>query len=328
MSLSSSGERSRDGFQWVPGNPSRQGLTARDARRVPGLERTWEVDVTTELISPRAIHGPHRLRVTLPRGYGIDPDRRHTVLYLLHGGDGGSSAQWTTGGGQAEQLTESSDLIVVMPDGGKVGWYVDWVDDCRVPQAWEQYHLGQLVPWVDANLATIADRSARAIAGISMGGFGAVRYAQRRPDLFCYVASFSGALSLGHHLVRNTIRQQSAINRFGASGPFGIGRRARWAHEDPRRRLDALRYVRVALYSGTGTSLLDPIERTVAATTRGMHRALTVAGIDHRYWTPQPPGPARRVRSEHSFPCWNAALGDLLPDLSSHLAFDYTKRVR
>ncbi len=122
---------------------------------------------------------------------------RYPVLYLFHGGAGGNSAQWTTGGGAVEPITNNRPLITVMPDGGKVGWYTNWVNQQGGAQNWADFHIGQLIPWIDANLRTIAAKSGRAIAGLSMGGFGAVRYAQDRPDMFAYAASFSGAVDLG-----------------------------------------------------------------------------------------------------------------------------------
>ena len=79
-----------------------------------------------------------------------------------------------------------------MPDGGKVGWYTNWVDQSGGAQAWRDFHVDQLIPWIDANLRTIASKCGRAIAGLSMGGFGAIRYAQDRPDLFAYVAQLLG----------------------------------------------------------------------------------------------------------------------------------------
>jgi pimeloyl-ACP methyl ester carboxylesterase len=89
-------------------------------------------------------------------------------------------------------------MIVVMPDGGAMGWYTDWyAGDRPVQPRWETYHVGELVPWIDATYRTIAARRGRAIAGLSMGGFGALSYAARHPGTFAAAASFSGALEVG-----------------------------------------------------------------------------------------------------------------------------------
>lgn len=319
MLLGSQGDVTHDGERWSPPQPSTGGLRVTATRPVPGLSRTVELDVETELVAPIAVHGPHRIRVTLPADYDPRSATRYPVLYLLHGGDGGSSAQWSTGGGAVEPITDGRDLIVVMPDGGKVGWYVDWTDTSRGPQAWETFHTEQVVGWVDSNLSTVAHREGRAIVGLSMGGFGAVHYAQSRPDLFSYVASLSGALSLRHPLVQATTFQQTLVNRLGTHGPFGRpGSGDTWRRYDPSSHLHLLADTEVALYAGIGRSLRDPIERTVAATTRNLHDALTRAGVEHRYWTPTRTSQRRRG-SEHSYPFWNRALADLMPDLIDHL---------
>src|SRR5688572_3597573 len=78
--------------------------------------RTFEVDVSTPLVHPGAVNGPHRVRVTLPGDYLQRPTTRWPVLYLLHGGAGGSSAQWTTGGGAVEAITAGRPVITVMAD--------------------------------------------------------------------------------------------------------------------------------------------------------------------------------------------------------------------
>ena len=129
----------------------------------------------------------------LPPEYGRRA-RRYPVLYLLHGA-GDTDRSWTTRT-DVEALTDSlpdaRQLIVVMPDAGRnqtAGWYSDWVSG---NPAWERYHIDELIPWVDRTFRTIAARDGRAVAGLSMGGFGAMSYAARHPDLFAAAMSFSG----------------------------------------------------------------------------------------------------------------------------------------
>ena len=63
----------------------------------------------------------------------------------------------------------------------------------RAGPRWETFHIDQLIPWIDHNLRTVADRRGRAIAGLSQGGFCSMSYAARHPDLFGVALSFSGA---------------------------------------------------------------------------------------------------------------------------------------
>src|SRR3954447_7987991 len=206
--LGGSGTALADAPNLVSGN----GITVSGTRWI--TSRTLEADITTAKVAAIAVNGPHRVRITFPADYFQRPTTRFPVLYLLHGGAGGNSAQWTTGGGDEERITSASELITVMPDGGKVGWFTNWVDQSGGAQAWADLYLAQVIPWVDANLRTIASKSGRAIAGLSMGGFGAVRFAQDRPDLFAYVASFSGAVDLGDQGTRSVVSEQAGQNGF------------------------------------------------------------------------------------------------------------------
>src|SRR5581483_11069897 len=163
----------------APALTSGNGITVSGWRWI--TSRTFEVDISTAKVSANAVNGPHRVRVTLPATYFNNTTTRFPVLYLLHGGAGGNSAQWTTGGGDEENITRNASLITVMPDGGKVGWFTNWVDQSQGAQAWRDFYIDQVIPWIDGNLRTIASKSGRAIAGLSMGGFGAIRFAQDRP---------------------------------------------------------------------------------------------------------------------------------------------------
>lgn len=132
--------------------------------------------------------------VYLPPGYDAST-LRYPVVYLLHGG-GGDQADWVTFGDvrdildAAYEQDESRAVIAVMPDG-RSGQYYDYEDGRFLI---EQYILRHLVPEIDARFRTIADRSGRAIAGLSNGGYGALHLAAKAPDLFSVAGSMSGNL--------------------------------------------------------------------------------------------------------------------------------------
>ena len=280
--------------------------------------RTLEVDISTAKVSANAVNGPHRVRITFPNDYFTSGATRYPVLYLLHGGAGGNSAQWTTGGGAVEPLTDGKPLITVMPDGGKVGWYTDWVDQSQGAQNWRDFHIDQLIPWIDANLRTIATKQGRAIAGLSMGGFGAVRYAEDRPDLFAFVGSFSGALDLGDSGTRTVVTEQAVQYGFSGNGPFGNPfwpNDKTWNALNPLARAGNLRGVSVALYAGGGSNDQDVLEGTMRAAADRMKAALDTAGVPAFYWMYGRPGPSAPFGCDggHNFGCWNFALLDAIP---------------
>ncbi|WP_205698256.1 alpha/beta hydrolase-fold protein [Conexibacter sp. SYSU D00693] len=306
----------------APNVVSGNGITVSGWRWI--TTRTLEVDIATAKVAPVAVNGPHRVRITLPTGYAANPTVRYPVLYLLHGGAGGNAAQWTSGGGAVEAITANRPVITVMPDGGKVGWYTNWVNQSQGAQAWADFHLTQLIPWVDANLRTVASKAGRAIAGLSMGGFGAVRYAQDRPDLFTYVASFSGAVDLGDSGTRTVVTEQAAQNGFNAYGPFGNPFwpfDGTWNALNPLGRAARLQGVGVALYAGSGIHDADVLEGTMAAAASRMHGALDAAGVPHVFWNYGRPGPSVPYGCDggHNFSCWNFALNDAMPRMMAAL---------
>jgi S-formylglutathione hydrolase FrmB len=300
----------------APNLASGNGITVSGWRWI--TSRTLEVDISTAKVSASSVNGPHRVRITLPSDYFQSGATRYPVLYLLHGGAGGNSAQWTTGGGAVEGITQGKPIITVMPDGGKVGWYTNWVDQSAGAQAWRDFHVDQLIPWVDANLRTIATKAGRAIAGLSMGGFGAVRYAQDRPDLFAYVASFSGAVDLGDSGTRSVVTEQAVQSGYSGNAPFGNPFwpfDGTWNALNPLNRAARLQGVQVALYAGGGSNDQDVLEGTMRASADRFHAALDAAGVPNFYWMYGRPGPTAPFGCDggHNFGCWNFALNDALP---------------
>ncbi|HEX8423273.1 MAG TPA: alpha/beta hydrolase family protein, partial [Pyrinomonadaceae bacterium] len=84
------------------------------------------------------------------------------------------------------------NLLVVTPEGGD-GWYTD---SATVPtDKYETYLLEELIPDVERRFRALPSRDARAIAGLSMGGYGALKFGVKHPQLFALAASLSGAFA-------------------------------------------------------------------------------------------------------------------------------------
>ncbi|HVN86774.1 MAG TPA: alpha/beta hydrolase family protein [Candidatus Binatia bacterium] len=148
--------------------------------------------VDVEVPLPAGVSVPsNTVRILLPVDY--DPvGTRYPVLYLLHGA-GDTYATWTE---RTDVQAFSADfpVIIVMPDCGhdaEAGFYSDWIDGSR---QWDTFHTRVLMKYIDRNFATLHSRRHRAVAGLSMGGFGAMSYAARHHHLFHAAASFSGAV--------------------------------------------------------------------------------------------------------------------------------------
>jgi S-formylglutathione hydrolase FrmB len=127
--------------------------------------------------------------VLLPVGYAAGR-QRYSVLYLLHGWRG-DETDWI----KLTHLTElaaSYQLIIVTPRAEN-SWYVN--SATNPTDRYADYILDDVIEEVDSHYRAIADTQHRAIAGLSMGGYGAVLFALRRPALFGFAASISGAFS-------------------------------------------------------------------------------------------------------------------------------------
>lgn len=128
-------------------------------------------------------------RVALPPSYNANAGERYTVVYLLHGLTGHYD-NWGDKTKIADYLVPFN-VIVVMPEGAN-GWYTD---SATVPDdKYESYVVRELIPEIDKKFRTLANRENRIIAGLSMGGYGSLKYGLKYPETFAIVGSFSGAL--------------------------------------------------------------------------------------------------------------------------------------
>ncbi|MFI1223906.1 MULTISPECIES: alpha/beta hydrolase [unclassified Streptomyces] len=322
----------------IPDFTDSHGLTrVADATEVrSGTDFT--LTVTTAQVS-----GPHKIRVFLPEGYAADPGRRWPVTYFLHGGGG------TVDDAAAAPALRSNAMITVVPDGGLKGWYADWVMQNTAEGAanWETFHLEQVVPFIDANLRTLPDKDHRAVVGLSMGGYGALRYAEARPDLFGHVASLSGGIDFGMPAIRAAV-VATELNLTGAwcavstSTPSGTGTCTGYGpyvdsdavFGSPYPVLDADRVwnavnpaasanlarlggAEVALYTGD-QGLIDSFTAIAARTVKARldQLGLLARHVDYGDGSSL----ASTCDGGHNYGCWAPALADYIPRLETAFA--------
>jgi putative tributyrin esterase len=229
------------------------------------------------------------MKVFLPKGYQSSKDS-YPVLFLLHG-LGGSSRNWSE---RTDLLlkSESLRLIIVMPEGGD-GWYSDSVSDPK--EAYESYLIKDLLPFVDASFQTIAKREARFIAGLSMGGFGAIKFGLNHPNLFSVVGSFSGALDAPLRGEGNAFLRPSISRVFGEPD------------SELRRNSDIFRTVESASEESRGDFpfiYLDcGTEDWLMETNRKFSELLLSKKIPHEF---------RQLPGRHDWQYWNSQVGQFL----------------
>jgi S-formylglutathione hydrolase FrmB len=302
--------------------PSAYGLQLLDLQPLNSTPRLWNA-----VVSSGALSEPVHVAIHLPPDYDSQPAKRYPVLFLLHGqGEPlDRSLPWPVSGNAASLIDASPYKgIVVMPQCGKACWYTDWVKATpggQKPQ-WETYYIQQLLPWIDANFRTIGTRATRSIAGLSMGGYGALAMSARFPHLFSQVGSFSGAMNIQDLVMQQVVLANTVTLGNGAayvSGQTGTAWRARdvqdviglyssdnWRSRNPYALADVYgrENIRMALYSGGGAGSFDVIEMGAGTFNDSFHNKLKASGSPHRY--------CRGSVGTHSWPYWKADLVDFL----------------
>ncbi|MFG3404323.1 alpha/beta hydrolase [Streptomyces sp. NPDC048142] len=228
------------------------------------------------------------VNVLLPDDYHWS-GRTYPVLYLLHGGEQ-DFISWDRWGIRA--ATAGKPVIVVMPDGGRAGWYSNPVSTNVGARNWEHFHIGQLIPWIDANFRTYAEFDGRAVSGFSMGGFGALKYAAKYWGHFASVSSHSGPASLRgpvagvNGAVVHWANASSAAVELGGGTVYGapLWDEARVSADNPIERLESYRGKRIFMVAGTTPepTFWDTFNEVgVLQTQREFRGFLDRAGIQH-----------------------------------------------
>jgi diacylglycerol O-acyltransferase/trehalose O-mycolyltransferase len=239
------------------------------------------VDLT---IRSPALGRTAKVRLLTPDGWASRRSgQRWPVLYLLHGCCD-TYDSWTRET-HIDRMRRLRDVLVVMPEAGDVGFYSDWLNGGRGgPPAWETFHLVELRRLLERGYGA---GTPRAVAGLSMGGLGAMSYAARHRGMFAAAASFSGLL----HPLADTRLLLGLFSSY-ASDPLAVwgdpaAQRKTWAAHDPTALAGRLRGTRLFVSSGDGRpgpfdrphGRRDDIEATVYRESRAFAVRLRRLGI-------------------------------------------------
>lgn len=189
--------------------------------------------------------------VYLPTGYRAHPQRRYPVLFLLHG-QGDAYDSWPNpADGDLRRTAKGFGGVIVMPEADR-GFYANWWNSGqRGAPGWERYHLDQLVPLVERRLRIRHARRWHAIAGLSMGGEGAIFYASQRPGYFGSAASFSGPLSIQRQTYQQAFNAATGQRKESIFGD-PQAQDFYWDGHDPSRLVENLRHTRLYVAAGNG----------------------------------------------------------------------------
>ncbi|GIH54457.1 hypothetical protein Mro02_13710 [Microbispora rosea subsp. aerata] len=199
------------------------------------------------------------------------------ALYLLHGCCGGGAWDWLKSG-EVARLTARLDAVVIVPEGGRTGWYADW----RRGPAWETFHMTEVPRLVEPRYGV---GTRRAIAGYSMGGLGAFGYAARHPGVFEAAASFSGVLDTREDVAG----YRAFMADIGVDTEDLWGDQSAWPEHNPADLVGRLKGVRLYASSGDGEpgpldawrqdERVDGAEAAIMRQNRSFARAAERAGV-------------------------------------------------
>jgi S-formylglutathione hydrolase FrmB len=149
-------------------------------------------------LNSRILKRAVRYCVFLPSGYESGaakrPAQRYPVLYLLHGLGDNEQTLFNSGGwtllDELRNQHKMGDFLIVVPEGRR-SFYINSADGA---QRYSDFFLQEFMPRMESKYRIRVGRDNRAISGISMGGYGALRFAFAHPELFSAVSAQSAAL--------------------------------------------------------------------------------------------------------------------------------------
>jgi S-formylglutathione hydrolase FrmB len=170
-------------------------LSAAIFAQAPAADAKLPANVSEAKLDSKLMGRTMPYRIILPQSYKSSKQKRYPVIYLLHGLFG-SNENWTTLT-KLPSYAKDHEFIIVNPEGEN-GWYTDSVS--KPADRFESYIIKELIPEIDAKYRTIAARNGRVVAGLSMGGYGAIKFGVKYPEMFSLVGSFSGALGAATYI--------------------------------------------------------------------------------------------------------------------------------
>jgi putative tributyrin esterase len=242
--------------------------------------------VDTLAIPSAAMGRTYKAAVALPDSYSKGKSR-YPVLYLLHGAYGhfGDWLNSTPDKNAVKRLADQYNIIIVMPEGERFSFYLD--SPVNKGSQFETYLTSEVIGAIDKKYRTVADKKGRVIAGLSMGGHGALYLATRHPELFSAVGSMSGAVDMG-----NIITDEWVKNLEPVFGPERLPQEtyAGYAIMNMVQKIKSNK-LPIIIDIGVDDFLID--------SNRELHRRLVYAKVPHDY-TERPGG--------HTWEYWQEAL--------------------
>ena len=224
--------------------------------------------------------------VYLPAGYDAGtaehPVQRYPVLYFLHGLGDNEQTLFNSGGwtllDDLRRQRRMGDFLIVAPEGRR-SFYINSADGTV---RYSDFFLREFVPLIEGRYRVRSGRAGRAISGISMGGYGALRFVFAHPEMFSAVSAQSAALITESPQELDTAARSGAPLGKVLAAVFGDPiDAAHWNENNPfvlaKKNAPAVR--RLAIYFNCGQDDNYGFEKGAAA----LHAQLQKQGVKHEY---------------------------------------------
>lgn len=234
--------------------------------------------------------------VYLPTGYADNKTMHYPVMYLLHGNDGFRN-DWAVKGklqSTVDTLVANGEIppaIYVMPDAN-TNWYVD------LKEKMESAFINDLMPHVEKTYRTINTRDGRVIGGLSMGGYGALRFVLKYPEKFQAAALLSPAIYNPEPPTDSSARN---VKVFAEPNTDGAYSKTVWQQYNYPPLMEAFlaKGIKVPMYINSG----DDDEFNIESQATLLYSQLRKA---------KQPAELRIVNGKHEWMVWESTLGDSL----------------
>lgn len=260
---------------------------------VPANAKKMSSQIDTMVVQTKNLDSPMTLTVAVPARYLSTMDNtRYPVVYLLNGYSGGY--QDYRKNMRLDSLANIHNIIIICTDG-RDSWY--WDSPVDKSMQMESCITKDVVPAVDRELRTRPEAASRAIAGLSMGGHGALWLAIRHSDIFGSAGSMSGGVDITPEKFRNSWKMKKRLGEYNANPK-------RWKNHSVISLVPSLKPSQLNLIICCGS------EDFFFQVNENLHRDLNTRGIQHKYIIT--PG-------NHSWPYWRATLPVILDFFDDNL---------
>jgi len=262
-----------------------------------------ESRIECSALKSRILKRSVRYCVVLPESYSArHSPKRYPVLYFLHGLGNNEQTLFNSGGWNViqdlRQQHQIGEFLIVSPQAGS-SFFINSADGTN---RYSDFFLQEFVPYIEKKYPVQSERRTRGITGISMGGYGALRFAFAHPELFGSVSAESAALIPAAPAELNAaIRSGTPLGSL--LGPvFGQPiNPAHWRSNDPLvlARRNASRLRTMAIYFNCGRS--DDLGFDKGA--EALDRELKAEKVAHQY---------HLYPGDHSLEYFLAHLGEVM----------------